>query len=202
MTGRITNMIGRTNDEQCTMPNGLNSANGSAKSTSAGASASTSPTDDEEGNSGSTKSKAPAKNNKSTGTKGLQDCSVELAGASESAVSISGNFSKSEDEAVRDMMDINGDGLPDIVYSDGTVRFGKGGAFTEATVYGQEAIRKSSSKNKAAGGGVSIPIVGYASIGFGTNTTSSDNKDSYIMQDVDGDCLIKLMAIKSHLTTE
>ena len=189
MTGRITNMIGRTNDEQCTMPNGLNSANGSAKSTSAGASASTSPTDDEEGNSGSTKSKAPAKNNKSTGTKGLQDCSVELAGASESAVSISGNFSKSEDEAVRDMMDINGDGLPDIVYSDGTVRFGKGGAFTEATVYGQEAIRKSSSKNKAAGGGVSIPIVGYASIGFGTNTTSSDNKDSYIMQDVDGDGL-------------
>lgn len=100
------------------------------------------------------------------------------------------------------MMDINGDGLPDIVYSDGTVRFGKGGAFTEATVYGQEAIRKSSSKNKAAGGGVSIPIVGYASIGFGTNTTSSDNKDSYIMQDVDGDCLIKLMVVKSHLTTE
>lgn len=186
MTGRITGMTGRAGDELFSMPNGLNSAKGSAKSISAGASASTSA---DEVESGSTKAKASSRKGRSTGVSGTQECAVELASASECAAGISGDFSKSEDETGRGMMDINGDGLPDIVYADGTVRFGKGGSFTEAVAYGHEAIRKSLSRNKAAGGGVSIPIVGYASIGFGTNITSSDNEDGYIMQDVDGDGL-------------
>lgn len=186
MTVNMTNMLGRVDAGQFAMPNGLNTAEGKAKSTSKGASMSTM---DDEDESGDSKAKAPTKNSRSTGTAGLKDCSVGLAGASEGAVSLSGSFMASEDETTRDMMDINGDGLPDIVYNDGSVRFGKGHSFTDIANYGQEALRQNSSRNKASGGGVSIPIVGYASIGFGTNNTSSDNVDNFVMQDVDGDGL-------------
>ncbi len=186
MTVNVTNMLGRVGAGQFAMPNGLNATEGKAKSTSKGASLSTIDGEDESGDS---KSKAPSKNSKSTGAAGLKDCSVGLASASEGAVGLSGSYSTSEDETTRDMIDINGDGLPDIVYSDGSVRFGKGFAFTDKTNYGQEALRQSSSRNKASGGGVSIPIVGYASVGFGTNNTSSDNVDNFVLQDVDGDGL-------------
>ncbi len=189
MTGRLTNMLGRTTEEQYTMPNGLNNSSGKARATTADASATFPIESSNDAESGASKIQAPANTSKSTGTKGLQDRSNSLLSASGCAVSLSGTFSKSEDYTERELIDINGDGLPDIVYTDGKVRFGKGGSFTQIVNYGQEAIRKSTAKNIAAGGGVNIPIVGYASIGFGKNFTHSDNKDTFIMQDVDGDGL-------------
>lgn len=189
MTGRLTNMLGRTTEEQHTMPNGLNTSAGKARATTADASATFPIESSNDAESGASKIQAPSNTSKSTGTKGLQDRSNSLLAASGCAVSLSGTFSKSEDYTERELIDINGDGLPDIVYANGKVQFGKGGSFTEIVDYGQDAIRKSTAKNIAAGGGVNIPIVGYASIGFGKNFTHSDNKDTFIMQDVDGDGL-------------
>ena len=108
---------------------------------------------------------------------------------SSGAASVNGNLSSSDDEAENDFIDINGDGLPDMVYKDGSVRFNKGYAFSDKTLFGHEALRKTIGETKSAGGGVDIPVTGYVDVSFGCNFTSNENQTDFDLIDVDGDGL-------------
>jgi RHS repeat-associated protein len=103
--------------------------------------------------------------------------------------SVNGSISENSDETINDWTDINGDGLPDILFNDGSVRFNIGYGFTERTTFGHKAIRKGSSETKGFGGGFSIPICSYASLSGGVSYSRTDNETDATLMDVDGDGL-------------
>ncbi len=104
----------------------------------------------------------------------------------ESAASISGNFTEDRDYAEHSWQDMNGDGLPDKVWQDGTValnygyRFGapEAWAFTEIT----------SGVSYDYGGGVGINV-SNGSIMAGVGVSRTDNWTEQWLQDINGDGL-------------
>ena len=110
---------------------------------------------------------------------------------SESAfsASASGNFSFSRSKSTRQWVDVNGDGLPDMVY-DTFVKLNLGYGFIQVPFYNdRKKIDESESSSKAAGLSVSIPLCGSANISGGTNATFSDNNQIFMYMDVNGDGL-------------
>ncbi len=107
---------------------------------------------------------------------------------SEGACSASGNFSSGTSESVRDWGDLNGDGLPDMIYK-GQVRYNLGYSFTEALPSGINAVEYSSNNNYGDGLGVCIPILGLFNISAGQNDTGSLISSKGAFHDVNGDGL-------------
>ena len=103
--------------------------------------------------------------------------------------SVSGNMSENRDETVNDWTDINGDGLPDMLFADGTARLGKGYALGDTIRIGHQAIREGETTTKGCGGGVSMPICGYFTLGGGVSYSRSDNSTTATLLDVDSDGL-------------
>jgi hypothetical protein len=104
-------------------------------------------------------------------------------------VSASGSFASNDDELEYSWLDINGDGLPDLIYNNGTVKLNMGYSFADASQYNFNNIQVTGSTNFGAGLGVSIPIAGRASIGFGANATRTEANTSYRFEDINGDGL-------------
>ena len=103
--------------------------------------------------------------------------------------SASGNYSHSDSYSTQEWVDVNADGLVDMVFPD-AVALNVGYGFMRieiGNVYGD--IDASESTSEAAGGSVSVPVCGSACISGGANATFSDNQQVFMLRDVNGDGL-------------
>ena len=91
-------------------------------------------------------------------------------------------------------MDINGDGLADIVYSDGTVKYNMGYRFSGIRTIPTVTIRSSHSVSRGNGYGLNL-FNTSASGGVGRN--KSDNKTTFSLMDINGDGLPDMVSPSS-----
>ncbi|MBO7607922.1 MAG: hypothetical protein J6T28_09960, partial [Paludibacteraceae bacterium] len=105
------------------------------------------------------------------------------------SASVSGNISISSSHSTQEWVDVNADGLVDMVYSDGVaLNVGYGFIYIKlGNVYGN--IDESESSSEAAGASVSVPLCGTANISGGANATFSENKQVFMLRDLSGDGL-------------
>ena len=97
-------------------------------------------------------------------------------------------INKSEDNTDNTFMDVNGDGLPDIVYSTGNVKYNMGYGFTEPRQLSTiSAIRSSHSTSKSLSAGINVA---NTSISGGLSFGESDNRTTFALMDVNGDGLL------------
>ena len=152
---------------------------------------------DDYGLGGLKKLKAAAKAMKASPTTAAQQSSRtdrDAATASQSSkvaegsCSASGNFSSGTSETVRDWIDINGDGLPDMM-SKGAVRYGLGYGFSAPVQTGSHRMESSRNSNFGGGLGVCVPVLGMFSTAAGQNNTASLSAAKVVYNDVNGDGL-------------
>ncbi|MDP4252065.1 MAG: SpvB/TcaC N-terminal domain-containing protein, partial [Bacteroidota bacterium] len=106
---------------------------------------------------------------------------------SRGSAGVSGSFGANFDNETVAFMDVNGDGLPDRVHSDGMVELNVGYSFLPAEQWGYSGLSDGRSLNY--GGGISINIEDY-SIAAGISLTRSDNVTNKTLLDVNGDGLL------------
>jgi RHS repeat-associated protein len=106
---------------------------------------------------------------------------------SKGSAGISGSFGVNFDNETVGFMDVNGDGLPDRVHSDGTVELNIGYSFLKAEQWGYTGL--SGGRAISEGGGISINIENH-SITAGISLTRSDNVTNNTLLDVNGDGLL------------
>ncbi|MBQ6725187.1 MAG: hypothetical protein IJQ89_01280 [Bacteroidales bacterium] len=104
---------------------------------------------------------------------------------------LSPGASKASDSTYRTLADLNGDGLPDIVCSDGTVRLGTGYGFLPQQQWpGLDTVSASLSLSASASGTFSI---WNNAISGGVGVTTASNTQTVFLQDMDGDGLPDLV---------
>ena len=104
---------------------------------------------------------------------------------------LSPGASYAKDSTYRTLADLNGDGLPDIVCSDGTVRLGTGyGFLTQQQWAGLATVSGSLSLSASASGTFSI---WNNAISGGVGVTTASNTQPVFLQDMDGDGLPDLV---------
>ena len=123
-----------------------------------------------------------------------------------SKVSISAGVPKNTDEAVEDFIDVNGDGLPDKVLSDKTVRLNLGYSFSAPVAWDLERIQGGKSLSYSAGAGGSSGDIGMggtlenkdktktidkasSSFSAGVGIVTSEMESEYNLMDVNSDGL-------------
>ena len=104
------------------------------------------------------------------------------------SVSASGNFTSGTSHTESDWTDLNGDGLPDMLFGD-KVKFGLGYDFTNEESSGVTSLESSENSTWGAGLGTSIGVLGNADISFGVNGTKTTTKYNVSFIDVNGDGL-------------
>ena len=104
------------------------------------------------------------------------------------SVSASGNFTSGTSHTESDWTDLNGDGLPDMLFGD-KVKFGLGYDFTNEESSGVTSLESSKNSTWGAGLGTSIEVLGNADISFGVNGTKTTTKYNVSFIDVNGDGL-------------
>ena len=104
------------------------------------------------------------------------------------SVSASGNFTSGTSHTESDWIDLNGDGLPDMLFDD-KVKFGLGYNFTNEESSGVTSLESSENSTWGAGLGTSIGVLGNADISFGVNGTKTTTKYNVSFIDVNGDGL-------------
>ena len=104
------------------------------------------------------------------------------------SVSASGNFTSGTSHTESDWLDINGDGLPDMLLGD-KVKFGLGYNFTNEESSGVTSLESSENSTWGAGLGTSIGVLGNADISFGVNGTKTTTKYNVSFIDINGDGL-------------
>ena len=104
------------------------------------------------------------------------------------SVSASGNFTSGTSHTESDWLDINGDGLPDMLLGD-KVKFGLGYNFTNEESSGVTSLESSENSTWGAGLGTSIGVLGNADISFGVNGTKMTTKYNVSFIDINGDGL-------------
>lgn len=108
------------------------------------------------------------------------------ANTAKSTIGISGSVNWNEDYTGSSWIDINGDGLPDRVFDNGSVLMNLGYRFAPAEQWDLGAIDKATSL--AYGGGLGINIAGGSfEGGFGISKT--EGRNSFIINDINGDGL-------------
>jgi RHS repeat-associated protein len=105
---------------------------------------------------------------------------------SKSSIGISGNFSSNEDYTGQTWLDINGDGLPDKIYNDGTVRLNMGYSFAPAEQWNFDAICVGESQDYGGGLGVDIK---NGSIVAGVSISMTLNEATETFMDINADGL-------------
>lgn len=102
------------------------------------------------------------------------------------SVGIQGNFGFGDDKVSSTIIDINGDGLPDRVSSDGKVKLNLGYNFGALEQWNINGIRSGVSNKQGAGLGVNYSNF---SIAFGVGLSRDVNKSLVGTQDINGDGL-------------
>lgn len=103
--------------------------------------------------------------------------------------SLSGSYIGGGDEATLQYMDINGDGLPDMVTESGDhVRLNMGYGFQPAEPWNIPVLREGTSNSFSASGGISFSYNQY-SIGGGVGKSGSESNSKSILMDFNGDGL-------------
>jgi RHS repeat-associated protein len=128
--------------------------------------------------------------NPKVGNPNAKKTSSDLGSAKVSGT-ISVNYGDGTNTGNYSWQDINGDGLPDAVYSNGTAQLNLGYKLAAAEPWVQGGLQVSESKSVGAGLGFSIGSGSEsASIGGGIGLSRSDNEIQRSLQDVNGDGLI------------
>ncbi len=109
---------------------------------------------------------------------------------------ISGNFNYNRDSTAFAWMDINGDGLTDRVYKNGTVELNLGYSFLPAEQWGFSSVTEGEALSYGAG--LSINISNY-SISAGIGLSRSENETDKTLQDMNGDGLLDYLINESGL---
>lgn len=133
-------------------------------------------------------SKTPSGNNKSKkGDNAKTNSNAKSAGeTSKSSIGISGSFSTNEDRAHQTWLDINGDGLPDKIYSNGIVRLNLGYSFAAPEQWNFDAICHGESED--IGGGIGVNIAN-GSFTAGVSVSKTDNESTATFMDINSDGL-------------
>lgn len=136
-------------------------------------------------NSGSASSARSSKAKKGNNAKTNKNASSAQE-TSKSSIGISGNFSTNNDHTEQTWLDINGDGLPDKIYNDGTVRLNLGYSFAPAEKWNFDVICKGESQDYGGGVGVDID---NGSIVAGVGISKTDNEADETFMDINADGL-------------
>ena len=129
------------------------------------------------------------------------DKSWQSAAVARSSIGASAGFGTNRDEVLFDNMDINGDGLPDRVFENGTVQLNIGYKFLERETWGQVAVSQGSATTGSisATGGISITSLtrGFnkksRSFSAGIGTNFGWNNVNIRLIDVNGDGLLDIV---------
>lgn len=97
-----------------------------------------------------------------------------------------------KDSALVSWNDVNGDGLADKVYEDGTVRLNLGRAFLEPESWDYDAIRSGQCRDFGYGGGGSLSVVNM-SFAAGVSASRTENGTVTGLMDVNGDGLVDVV---------
>ena len=100
--------------------------------------------------------------------------------------SLSTGVTTGEDRTCHTLTDINGDGLPDLVYADGRVRYNRGYGFTGFRSAPTLFVRKSKSISRSDGMGFNVA---NTSVSGGVSINRSENSTEAALMDVNGDGL-------------
>ncbi|WP_409495477.1 SpvB/TcaC N-terminal domain-containing protein [Amycolatopsis sp. cmx-11-12] len=108
------------------------------------------------------------------------------AGLELPALGIGGSIGGGESAMVRDLLDINGDGLPDKVYADGKVALNLGYSFAEPEPWPTGPVNTAQTGNVGVNLGVNLDNYGFAG---GVSATLGATTTKASMADVNGDGL-------------
>ena len=133
-------------------------------------------------------SKAAAKNVKSrSGNNAKTNKNANSAQeTSKSSIGLSGGFSINNDETDQTWLDINGDGLPDKVYGNGSVRLNLGYSFAPSETWNFDAICEGVSNDYGAGIGVNIENGSFIA---GVSVSKTENHAEKTFMDINSDGL-------------
>ena len=119
------------------------------------------------------------------------------------SVSASGNGSSGDSNSKNDWCDVNGDGLPDMLFKDGWARLNLGYSFTDTIkVEGLNYIDDSKTMSVGAGMGLSFPLCGSANISAGVNGSFTMNNTDFVLMDINGDGLPDKVRIEDNYDIE
>lgn len=168
-----------------------------SKSASNGGSASGSFPTAKNDNSGTPGKGAPSiKIQVSANANGVSCKAAQAPETAKNTVSLSGNATFSEDHTENTWLDINADGLPDMVYADGEVRLNLGYAFGEKEKWGDFAIREGNSLDIGAGLGYNWANMSFSG---GVSLSRTENEVTKALQDVNGDGLPDIIVVENPL---
>ncbi len=134
--------------------------------------------------------------NSSSTTSSTHPKSQDSPETAKSSIGITGsaNFNSSSDHTVSGWLDVNGDGLVDKVFQDGSVRLNIGRKFLDPEIWGQDlAIREGQSLDFGAGIGLNFASAfnwGNMSVSGGVSVSKTENFAKKALQDVNGDGLL------------
>ena len=133
-------------------------------------------------------SKAPSKTvkSKTSDNSKTNDNAESAQETAKSSIGLSGSFTLNDDNTLQTWLDINGDGLPDKIYSDGTVRLNLGYSFAPAEQWNLDAICVGESEDYGGGIGVNIS---NGSITAGVSVSKTDNEANETFMDINADGL-------------
>lgn len=121
--------------------------------------------------------------------KSLVDSGNDANAKASSSAGVSGSFAASNDASENIWLDINGDGLPDMVYDNGTVRLNQGYSFSAPIYYGHSAVQKSHSSTESGGVSFYLPVTGYFGTSGGASFSATQVQSRFMFADIDGDGL-------------
>ncbi|MEJ2117630.1 MAG: toxin TcdB middle/N-terminal domain-containing protein, partial [Alphaproteobacteria bacterium] len=120
------------------------------------------------------------------------------------SLGVSGNISEGVNDVKYDLLDINGDGLPDRVYASGdynadgslSVAINLGYGFAPQENWGLGKINEGENKDKSVGGSIGFND-GKFGWGGGINTAANKSGSRYSLQDINGDGLVDRVRVSS-----
>lgn len=107
-------------------------------------------------------------------------------GSASNSIGLSANLGFNQQSANASWIDINGDGLPDKVYQDGTVALNLGYTFTDPEQWNYKTIDES--KSTSIGGGIGVNILA-GTVEGGVGMTRSEDNTNTVLLDINGDGL-------------
>jgi len=115
------------------------------------------------------------------------------------SLGFSGNVTDARSDTNFDLMDINGDGLPDRLIQQGSqllVAFNLGYGFASPEIWGNAAINHSASTNASLSGNLGVSFnTGYYSFAGGATVTCDKSQSFYTLLDINSDGLLDIVTI-------